>query len=173
MDPRAPRTLGIRLIITYKFVKASLMVGLALWFTFDPSAAYAFGQHVAHELLEARPLLVRLGDWLHEHLTRQVIERGALVAWLDGSTTALEGLLLYLGKPWGEWLVAMGLAAFLPFELHALLRHPGPAQAIVLGLNVLIVVYLVRERLLPAHRARSEREAPGGGVQGRRRARGS
>ena len=105
-DPRAPRTLGIRLIIAYKFVKAVLMIGLALWFTLDPEAAYAFGQHIAHELVEARPALVRLGEWLHTHLTERIIERSALIAWLDGLTTGTEGVLLLLGKPWGEWLVA-------------------------------------------------------------------
>jgi hypothetical protein len=153
-DPRAPRTLGIRLITAYKFVKATLMLGLALWFTLDAEAAYVFGQRIAHELVEARPFLGRLGTWLHEHLTKHLIERTALVAWLDGTTTALEGVLLWLGKPWGEWLVALSLTLLLPFEGYELWHKPGAGKAIVLGLNAAIVVYLVYERLLPAHRAR-------------------
>lgn len=159
-SPRAPRTLGIRLIIAYKFVKASLMIGLALWFTVDPSAAYAFGQRVAHELVEARPFFVRLGNWLHDHLTERVIERGALVAWLDGGSTALEGILLVLGKPWGEWLVAIGLSVFLPVEAYELIHKPGVGRALVLLLNAAIVAYLVYARLLPLHRARSRHLPP-------------
>jgi uncharacterized membrane protein (DUF2068 family) len=158
----APRTLGIRLIIAYKFVKAFLMIGMALWFTFDPEAASAFGQHLAHELVEARPFLVRIGHWLHTHLTEHVIERSALVAWLDGITTVLEGILLLLGKPWGEWLVALGLSLFLPFEAYELIHKPGPAKASVLVLNAAIVAYLLYERLLPAHRARSKQASPPG-----------
>ncbi|OJH37843.1 hypothetical protein BON30_27090 [Cystobacter ferrugineus] len=152
----------MRLIIAYKFVKAALMIGLALWFTADPRAAYAFGQHVAYELVEARPFLVRLGDWVHTHLTERVIERSALVAWLDGSTTALEGFLLLLGKPWGEWLVTISLSLFLPFEIYELIHKPGAGKAIVLLLNAAIVVYLVYARLLPAHRARSRQAPPAG-----------
>ena len=159
-DPRAPRTLGIRLIITYKFVKATLMLGLALWFSLDAQAAYASGQRIAHELIEARPLLGRLGTWLHENLTQRLIERTALVAWLDGTTTALEGVLLFLGKPWGEWLVALSLALLLPFEGYALWHKPGVGKAILLLLNAAIIVYLVYERLLPAHRARARRAPP-------------
>ncbi|EPX61763.1 hypothetical protein D187_010382 [Cystobacter fuscus DSM 2262] len=152
----------MRLIIAYKFVKAVLMIGLALWFTVDPEAAYSFGQHVAYELVEARPLLVRIGNWLHGHLTEQVIERSALVAWLDGTTTALEGLLLLLGKPWGEWLVTINLSLFLPFEVYELIHKPGVGKAIVLLLNAAIVVYLLYARLLPVHRARSGRTPPAG-----------
>lgn len=161
-DPRAPRTLGIWLIITYKFVKAGLMLGLAIWLTTDPEAVYLLGQRVAHELVEARPFMVRLGNWLHTHLTKHVIERSALVAWLDGFTTALEGTLLLLGKPWGEWLVVIGLSLFLPFEVYEVIHKPGVGKAIVLLLNAAIVVYLVYELLIPAHRARSRQVPPAG-----------
>ena len=159
---RTPRPLGIKLIIAYKFVKACVMIGLAIWFTADPEAAWSFGQHVAHELVEARPFLVRLGEWIHTHLTERVIERSALVAWLDGSTTALEGLLLLLGKPWGEWLVTISLSLVLPFEVYELIHKPGVGKAIVLLLNAAIIVYLVYARLLPAHRARSGQAPPPG-----------
>lgn len=149
-----PRTLGLRLIIAYKFVKGALMLALALWFTVDPAAAYTFGQHVAHELVEARPVLVRLGEWLHTHLTERIIHQAALVAWLDGLTTSLEATLLALGKPWGEWLVAFSVGLLLPFEGYELWHKPSAAKAIVLGLNAVIVVYLVSERL--RHRSRQE-----------------
>jgi hypothetical protein len=149
----APRTLGLRLIIAYKFVKGLLMLALALWFTVDPSAAYAFGQHIAHELLEARPVLVRLGNWLHAHLTERMIERVALIAWLDGLTTALEGTLLALGKPWGEWLVALSVGLLLPFEVYELVHRPSFAKVIVLLLNAAIAVYLVSGRLRHTPRA--------------------
>ena len=161
-DPRAPRTLGIRLIITYKFVKAVLMIGLAFWFTFDAQAAYAFGQRIAHELVESRPALVHLGEWLHTHLTERIIERSALIAWLDGLATGTEGVLLLLGKPWGEWLVALSVALLLPFELYALVHHPSVVKVIVLLLNAAIATYLIYERLLPAHRARSKAVPPPG-----------
>jgi hypothetical protein len=150
------------LIITYKFVKAGLMLGLATWLTTDPEAVYLFGQRVAHELVEARPFMVRLGNWLQTHLTEHVIERSALVAWLDGVTTALEGTLLLLGKPWGEWLVVIGLSLFLPFEVYEVIHKPGVGRAIVLLLNAAIVVYLVYELLLPAYRARSRQVPPAG-----------
>jgi uncharacterized membrane protein (DUF2068 family) len=88
-----------------------------------------------------------LSTWIHEHLTTRALHRGAVIAGLDGITTALEGTLLWLGKAWGEWLVTLSLALLLPFEARSLLDHPSAARAVVLLINAVIVGYLVRRRL--------------------------
>lgn len=144
---RTPRTLGIKLIIAYKFVKAPLMLALALWLAFDATAAYRFGQRIATGLSEGGTLLLRLGIWIHEHLTARALHQAAVIAGLDGITTALEGTLLWRGKAWGEWLVTLSLALLLPFEVRALLHHPSAARATTLLINAVIVGYLVRRRL--------------------------
>jgi uncharacterized membrane protein (DUF2068 family) len=143
--------LGFKLIIAYKFCKAALMFGAALWLTIAPGAAYRTLEGVARELVEGGAVFGRAGHWIQDHLTNTLVFRGAILAWLDSASSALEGFLLYSGKAWAEWIVILGLACLLPFEVTSILRHPGPVKFIVLGANILIVLYLARARLRQAH----------------------
>ena len=72
---------------------------------------------------------------------------GAIVAWFDAISTALEAVLLLLGKAWGEWLVAIGLSLLLAPELLSLQRRPSWLKLIVLASNGGIVAYLCWRRL--------------------------
>lgn len=138
--------LGLRLIITYKFVKAPIMLILALWLTLAPASAYRSLDALAHELAEAGAAWARAGHWLQEHLTHRVVAGGAVLAWLDSTSTALEGFLLLSGKPWAQWTVAAGLACLLPVELLSLDHRPSAIKLMVLIANAAIVIYLVRRR---------------------------
>jgi uncharacterized membrane protein (DUF2068 family) len=151
-DPHGARTaerqrLGFKLIITYKFCKAALMFGVALWLTIAPGAAYRTLERVARELAEGGAVFGRAGHWIQHHLTNSMVFRGAILAWLDGVSSALEGFLLWSGKAWAEWIVILGLACLLPFEIASILHHPGVVKFFVLGVNIAIVAYLVRARL--------------------------
>jgi hypothetical protein len=151
-SPSAPRVderqrVGFRLIIAYKFCKAALMLAIALWLTIAPGAAYRELQGIARELSEGGAVFARAGHWIHEHLSSSMVIRGALLAWLDSASSALEGFLLLSGKSWAEWVVIIGLACLLPFEILSLEHRPGIAKFVVLLLNALIVAYLVRTQL--------------------------
>jgi len=143
--------LGFKLIITYKFCKAALMFGVALWLTVAPGAAYRTLEVAARELTEGGAVFGRAGHWIQDHLSHNLVFRGAILAWLDGASSALEGFLLYSGKAWAEWIVILGLACLLPFEVASIMRHPGLAKLIVLAANILIVLYLARARLRQSH----------------------
>jgi hypothetical protein len=156
VQPHGQRTaerqrLGFKLIITYKFCKAALMFGVALWLTIAPGAAYRTLAGVARELAEGGAVFGRAGHWIQDHLTNTLVFRGEILAWLDGASSALEGFLLYSGKAWAEWIVILGLACLLPFEVASILRHPGLVKFTVLGANILIVLYLARARLRQPH----------------------
>jgi len=69
------------------------------------------------------------------------------VAWLDTVVTAGEGILLWSGRAWGEWVVIAVLAGLLPVEVFSLLHRPSPGKWPLLGVNTAMVVYLVRRRL--------------------------
>jgi predicted membrane protein DUF2127 len=142
---------GFKLIITYKFCKAALMFGVALWLTIAPGAAYRTLEAVARELVEGGAVFGRAGHWIRDHLSNSFVFRGAILAWLDGVSSALEGFLLWSGKAWAEWIVIVGLACLLPFEVASIVRHPGLLKLVVLGANILIVVYLARARLRQRH----------------------
>jgi uncharacterized membrane protein (DUF2068 family) len=152
--PAAPvderQRVGFRLIIGYKFLKAAFMLAVALWLTVSPGSAYRTLELLARELTEGGLAFARAGRWIQEHLSNSIIIRGAILAWLDGATSALEGGLLLSGKSWAQWVVILGLAALLPFEVLSIAHHPAVGKFVVLGANLLIVGYLAREQLRKA-----------------------
>ena len=141
---------GFRLIIGYKFAKAALMFGVALWLTTAPGAAFRTLELLARELAEGGAAFAHAGHWIQEHLTSSFVRRGALLAWLDSISSALEAFLLLSGKPWAHWIVILGLAALLPFEVLSIEHRPGVGNVLVLLANVLIVAYLARVQILRA-----------------------
>ncbi len=148
---------GFRLIIGYKFCKAVFMLGVALWLTVAPGSAFRILEWLSRELAEGGAAFVRASHWIRAHLSSGFVLRGALLAWLDSASSALEGFLLLSGKSWAEWVVIAGLACLLPFEIKAVLHRPDPARFLVLVANVAIVAYLARIRLrktrAPGHAA--------------------
>ncbi|HEY6923956.1 MAG TPA: DUF2127 domain-containing protein [Steroidobacteraceae bacterium] len=156
VPPHGKRTaerqrLGFKLIIAYKFCKAALMFGVALWLTIAPGAAFRTLEMVARELAEGGAVFGRAGHWIQEHLSNSIVFRGEILAWLDGVSSALEGFLLWSGKAWAEWIVILGLACLLPFEIASIMHHPRAIKFVVLTVNILIVAYLVRARLRQPH----------------------
>lgn len=142
--------IGFRLIILYKFCKAALMLGIALWLTIAPGMAYRAMEMLARELAEGGAVFGRAGHWIQEHLSNNIVLRGALLAWLDSTSSALEGFLLLSGKTWAEWVVIIGLACLLPFEIRSLEHRPGIVKILVLVANAVIVAYLARTQLQKA-----------------------
>jgi hypothetical protein len=139
-DPR--QSAGFKLIIGYKFVKAAVMFGVALWLTTAPGSAFRMLNLVARDLAEGGAAFARLGHWLQIHLSSNVVVRGAQLAWLDSVSSAVEGFLLLSGKTWAQWVVIVGLACLIPFEILSIEHRPGIAKFVVLGVNAAIVAYL-------------------------------
>ncbi len=133
---------GFRLIIGYKFVKAAVMFGVALWLTTAPGSAYRSLELIAHEMADGGAVFARVGRWIQAHLSSSIVVRGAILAWLDSGSSALEGFLLLSGKSWAQWIVILGLACLLPFEILSIEHRPGVGKFLVLGANALIVAYL-------------------------------
>jgi len=145
-DGSDARPFALKLIIAYKFVKAPLVLVLAVLLTVSPLGAEHAARVLARELSEGGALLAKIGAWLGLHTTGKDVHHAALLAWGDGLATLLEGVLLQRGHAWGEWIVVATLAALIPFEAVSLERHPGPLKVVVLTLNVAIVIYLAARR---------------------------
>jgi uncharacterized membrane protein (DUF2068 family) len=141
------RPLGLRLIVGYKSLKAVVMFALAIWCTVAPASALRVVESFVTELSAHGATFVRLRAWVEAHLSPRVVTGGAIVAWIDGFATVVEVVLLLLGKWWGEWLVAIGIASLLPIELVSLGRRPGLGKVAVLLVNTAIVIYLFRRRI--------------------------
>ena len=159
-EQRTPRTLGIKLIIAYKLVKAPVMLVLAIWLTVAPSEAYHVAVRIVHELSAASALWARLGHWIEEHLSTRLFRWGAVLAWLDFVSTSLEAILLMTGKAWGEWIVTIGVAALLVPELFSLEHRPSWTRFFVLLVNAAVAVYLGTRRIQAVRAERAARSTP-------------
>ncbi len=148
------RQLGFRVIVGYKFTKAAIMLGVAIWLTSVPSAAYRALEVLARDLADGGAAFARLGHWIQAHLSNSIMLRGAMLAWLDSLSSALEGALLVSGKPWAHWIVILGLACLLPFEILSIEHRPGIGKVLVLIANVAIVIYLSRAEIRKARERR-------------------
>jgi len=54
----------------------------------------------------------------------------------------LEGYGLWRQRVWAEWLAIVSGCLYLPFEIYKLIRHPNELHWIVLGINILVVLYI-------------------------------
>lgn len=148
MSPEpAPRPVGMRLIITYKFVKGPISLAIACALTFASARSMRFLEHLIIELTDLGPFTARVGLWLHAHLTHSLTGKAALLAWLDGSSTVIEGILLATGRGWAEWVVVAVLGMLIPFELYGFARRPSLTRAGVVVVNALVVAYLAWRRV--------------------------
>jgi uncharacterized membrane protein (DUF2068 family) len=88
-------------------------------------------------------------SWLVDELQRLAnLSPGTLWAVVGVSAAyavleAFETIGLWRGRRWGEYLTVAATAGFLPFELIELSDGASPLKLTVLGLNVVILVYLV------------------------------
>ena len=67
-------------------------------------------------------------------------------AMLYATLSLLEALGLFLRKPWGGWLAIAEGAFFIPIEVFELGHHFTWGLSFILVINVVIVVYLWRNR---------------------------
>lgn len=54
----------------------------------------------------------------------------------------VEAAGLWLEKEWAEWFALISGAAYIPFEIYELARHPTSFKWGIFGINVLVVWYL-------------------------------
>ena len=57
----------------------------------------------------------------------------------------VEGVALWKGKRWAEYLVLVSTAIPLPFELRAVWHHASLLHVSILAINVGIIVYLAKQ----------------------------
>ena len=65
------------------------------------------------------------------------------IAVVYGVWRLVESWGLWRAKAWASWLGAVGTAAYLPFDLYALARHPGWHTVIIVLINLVVVFVLV------------------------------
>jgi uncharacterized membrane protein (DUF2068 family) len=145
----------LRVIAAFKFLKALILVcsGLAALELLHPAVvdllktwaeALPLGpeQHVAQKLL----------GWITGLSSRRIKALG-LGAFAFASIFITEGTGLWLRKLWAEWLTVLATALLIPMELWEVVVHTTPPKIFVLLLNIVVVVYLVRQIKTKPHKS--------------------
>lgn len=64
-----------------------------------------------------------------------------------GLLHVVEAWGLWRAKAWASWLGCLTAALYLPFDIFAIMRHPGWASWSVLAINLLVIAVLARDLL--------------------------
>lgn len=87
------------------------------------------------------PIVVRMESWLGG--SGDPIRLAGLGLLAYGIVQIVEGVGLWGGWRWAEYLAAVATSAFIPVELHEIATHVTPLKVGALVVNVAVVVYLV------------------------------
>ncbi len=140
---------ALRVIAVYKFCKTALaiLIGLGSLRLLRPDvAAWAERWSAALALRHDRRLLGQLIA-LVSGLSPHVLREFAIGAFAVALLFFVEGVGLWMGKRWAEYLTVVATTLFLPFEIVQFARREtsGRLAAVLLNLAVVVVlIYLLR-----------------------------
>lgn len=142
------RHFGLRGVALFEAGKGLLGILAAIWVL---TLRHKDMQDVAQHLLAALHKVVHLNPdgrsfhWLQHNvggLTPGWLRLIALGIFLYALIRFVEAAGLWLEKEWAEWLALIAGAFYIPFEIYHVVHHPGGWSWLVLGVNLLIVLYL-------------------------------
>jgi uncharacterized membrane protein (DUF2068 family) len=145
LDRPASPDRTLRLIAVFKFGKAVLLILVAagtLSLVRPAIAAYAESAVTALAANGNRHLLPRLLGYILGLRARQLEAIGA-GALLYAGLFVVEGVGLWRGRRWGEYLTVIATASLVPLELLELSRRFTAARGFALALNLVIVGYVI------------------------------
>ena len=138
---------GLRLISTYKFIKAVLQVLAAVLLFYG--AAHGLNARLAEFAERLREHAVHAWSnvfaaaLLRFTHSKHSLSFTAYALLADAALSSVEGWAILRGHTWGEWLVVVTTSGLIPFEIRALIRHLRVGRVFLLVLNLAIVAYLV------------------------------
>jgi uncharacterized membrane protein (DUF2068 family) len=136
---------ALRVIAVYKFCKTALMVtlGLGTLRLLNPDvAAWADRWAAALALRHDRRVLSQLFA-LVSGLSPRHLHELALGAFTVALLFLTEGVGLWRGKRWAEYLTVIATTLFVPFEIVSLARRVTATRSAALLINVAVVAFLV------------------------------
>jgi uncharacterized membrane protein (DUF2068 family) len=143
---RSERSIRVlRLIALLKFAKAALLlaIGLGALGLLDPDmAARAQRWATAMAMGSDRQLV----QWLVRHavsLPPARLEELGIGAFLYAGLFGTEGVGLWMGRRWAEYLTIVATGSFIPLEAVELARRVTAVRAGALILNLAVVIYLI------------------------------
>ena len=155
-DLRPCRDPGLVVIAVFKLFKGITLIslGLGAFRLANPTTVHRLVDWLLHfSLTSGQRFIDRTIDLL-SHLTRGHAAALGLGAILYGSLFTVEGIGLWKGKRWAEYLTVIATSALIPFEVYELARRLTMVRVSALVVNIGAVIYLV-------YRLRHPRDAAG------------
>jgi uncharacterized membrane protein (DUF2068 family) len=85
--------------------------------------------------------------WLANAINPGSVHLAAAAVGAYGLLHVIEAWGLWRDRAWASWLGCIAASVYLPFDLYALIRHPGWVSVAVIAINVLVVWVLARDLL--------------------------
>ena len=165
-DLTPTRDAGIVAIAVFKLLKGVTLIalGLGAFRLLDPVTVHRLTDWLLHFSLTTGQRFVDKAIDLLSKLTRGHAAALGLGAILYGSLFTVEGVGLWKGKRWAEYLTVIATSTLIPFEVYELLRRLTAIRISALVVNIAAVLYLVyrlrRPREATAAAARSRVDHP-------------
>jgi uncharacterized membrane protein (DUF2068 family) len=135
---------ALRLIAAYKFCKAALLVaiGLGSLRLLNPDVEeWADRWAAALALRHDRRLLAQLVTLVSD-LSPRSLQALALGAFAVALLFITEGVGLWVGKRWAEYLTVIATTLFVPVEIFELARRITAPRVAALLINLVVVAFL-------------------------------
>jgi uncharacterized membrane protein (DUF2068 family) len=76
-------------------------------------------------------------------VTNQMLETFSVGSFVYGGLAFVQGGGLFFYKPWASYLTVIVVGSFIPWEVYSLQDEVTPLKLLTLGINVVIVGYLL------------------------------
>jgi len=139
------RDAGLVAIAVFKFLKGVTLIalGLGAFRLLNPVTVHRLTDWLLHFSLTTGQRFVDKAIDLLSKLTRGHAAALGLGAIAYGSLFTVEGIGLWKGKRWAEYLTVIATSLLIPFEIYELTRRLTVVRVSALVVNAAAVVYLV------------------------------
>lgn len=148
----------LKVIGAFKLVKALLLVGVALgaFNLLNPATAQRADEWASALAWRFGPQAVFTVHDKLTHLHPAQLTTVGIVAILYAALFSVEGVGLWMGKRWAEYLTILATSSLVPFEIYELIQDVTWPRIATLVINLLVVGYLVwKVRQRPAKTAQA------------------
>jgi len=136
---------GLRTVAVFEALKGAGAVALCfIVLSLLHKDLYAIADHLT-ELLRIQPDS-RIADWFYnlaDHTTGRHIWMAASIGFVYSTGRFIEAYGLWHERCWAEWFAVLAGAAYLPWEIYALIHRPNLLHIALLVGNVIVVLYVL------------------------------
>jgi len=147
MERASPHHTGMAAIAVFKMVKGTLLllVGFGLLELMHADIATLFSLFLEFLHLNADTRLVHALVLKVDALQPHSVLMAGLVSLGYAALLLAEGIGLWLELPWAAYMTVVSTSALIPLEVYELIERISFTRIGLLAVNLLIVLYLVRQ----------------------------